>query len=484
MSTLVRQSLTPESARSRLPMRRIQRIHFVGIGGAGMSGIAEVLLNEGYRVSGSDAANSPTLERLARLGATVGVGHDATRVDAVDAVVVSSAIPADNPELRRAHERRVPVVPRAEMLGELMRYRHGIAVAGTHGKTTTTCMITELLLAAGSDPTFVVGGLVNASSSNARLGSSRHIVVEADESDATFLFLQPMLAVITNIDRDHMATYEGDVARLRAAFVEFTHRLPFYGLVVLCTDDAGVRAIVDSVTRPMVTYGFGEDADYRAVDVSFSGRRSHFRVLRPEGRPPLDVVLNLPGRHNVLNATAAVAVGTDEAIDDEAMRRALAGYAGVGRRFDVSEDVVIGAAQVTLVDDYGHHPTEVRAVIETARTVWPGRRLVMVYQPHRYTRTRDLYDDFVNVLAGVDVLVLLDVYAAGETPIANADGRHLAASIRARGQLDPVFVASPDETDGVLDQLVRHGDVVITQGAGNVSTISTRLIGRRAGGGA
>jgi UDP-N-acetylmuramate--alanine ligase len=493
--------VTPESARRaqvsrqaqpvrapamrRTPaMRRIQRIHFVGIGGAGMSGIAEVLLNEGYAVSGSDLAAGPATARLQRLGAAVSVGHAAAHVDAVDAVVVSSAIPADNVELRRAHERRVPVVPRAEMLGELMRFRHGIAVAGTHGKTTTTCMVTELLLAAGDDPTFVVGGLVNAASANARLGSSRYIVVEADESDASFLFLQPMLAVVTNIDRDHMATYDGDVAKLRAAFVEFTHRLPFYGLAVLCTDDPGVRAIVDSVTRPMVTYGFADDADYRIVDVTFAGRRAAFSVQRPEGRAPLRVALNLPGRHNVLNAAAAVAVGTDEGLDDEAMRHALAHYEGVGRRFDVAEDVPIGGSRVTLVDDYGHHPTEVRAVIDTVRGVWPGRRLVMVYQPHRYTRTRDLYDDFVAVLADVDVLLVLEVYAAGEAPIANADGRHLAASIRARGRLDPIFVGAADATDDVLADVVRDGDVVVTQGAGNVAAISERLRRQRAGGAA
>ncbi|MCC5871799.1 MAG: UDP-N-acetylmuramate--L-alanine ligase [Gammaproteobacteria bacterium] len=462
-------------------MRRIRRIHFVGIGGSGMCGIAEVLLNQGYRVTGSDLQRSDATVRLERLGAGVTIGQRADNVEGADVVVVSSAIHADNPELVAAHAGRVPVVRRAEMLGELMRYRHGIAVAGTHGKTTTTSMVTAILAAAGKDPTFVIGGLLNSVGANAGLGASRYLVAEADESDASFLHLQPMVAVLTNIDADHMGTYGGDFARLKQAFVDFLHRLPFYGLAVVCIDDEHVRSILDDVSRPLVTYGFSEDAAVRAGEVETHDRSSRFTVLR-EGRDPLPVTMPLPGRHNVLNALAAIAVATDEGIADAAIVAGLASYSGVGRRFEVRDMTVQGRA-ITLVDDYGHHPTEVAAVIRTARDCWPGRRLVMVYQPHRYSRTRDLYDDFTRVLAGVDLLVLLEVYAAGEAAIAGADGRSLARSLRQRGPLDPVFAEQVDEVTAVLADLLQPGDVLITQGAGDIGNLARDLIRGSEGGG-
>jgi UDP-N-acetylmuramate--alanine ligase len=458
-------------------MRRVRRIHFVGIGGSGMCGIAEVLLNQGYCISGSDLARSASTRRLERLGASIACGHAATNVEGADVLVVSSAIDAANPELAAAHAMRIPVVQRAEMLGELMRYRHGIAVAGTHGKTTTTSLVASILDAAKLDPTFVIGGLLNSAGSNARLGSGRFIVAEADESDASFLHLKPLVSVVTNIDRDHLGTYQGDFGRLKAAFVEFIHRLPFYGVVVLCLDDPQVREILADVSRPMITYGFANDADYRAVDVRPTGRAWGFRAVRPGGRPPLDVTINLPGMHNVQNALAAVAVATEEQVPDEAIVAGLATFSGVGRRFQVTERVVVGEGEVTLIDDYGHHPTEVERVIETARAVWPDRRLVMIYQPHRFTRTHDLYDDFVRVLSHVDKLVLLEVYAAGESYIAGADGRALCQGIRERGRLNPVYAADPDEALSLLPGLLESGDLLLVQGAGNVSHLSRRLRG-------
>jgi UDP-N-acetylmuramate--alanine ligase len=457
-------------------MRRIRRIHFVGIGGAGMCGIAEVLLNQGYAVSGSDLRASPATDRLRRLGAGIRIGHSAEAVSECDVVVVSSAVDAANPEVAGAHARRIPVVRRAEMLGELMRYRHGIAIAGTHGKTTTTSLVTCIFQAAGVDPTFVIGGLLNSTGSNARLGASRYIIVEADESDASFLHLQPMLAVLTNIDRDHMTTYGNDFDALKSTYVEFLHRLPFYGSAVLCIDDPQVRDILPQVARPMLTYGFGADADYRAADLESEGRWWRFRATRPAGHADLSIDMQIPGRHNVLNALAAIAVATDEGIADDAIVAGLASYGGVGRRFQVTEGVPVGEVTVTLVDDYGHHPTEVAMVVETARRVWPGRRLVMAYQPHRYTRTRDLYDDFVRVLAKLDVLVLLEVYPAGEEPIAGADGRALCQGIRQRRvHAPPVFAESPEEALGLLAGLARQDDVLLVQGAGNVNSISNVL---------
>ena len=457
-------------------MGRVRHIHFVGIGGAGMCGIAEVLLNQGYRVSGSDIRASDVTRRLEGLGATVAIGHTAANVHSADVVVISSAVDASNPEVIEAHEHRIPVVARAEMLGELMRYRHGIAVAGTHGKTTTTSLITAIFRAAELDPTFVVGGLLNSTGSNARLGASRYIIAEADESDGSFLNLKPMSAVITNIDRDHMATYGHDFNVLKKAFVEFVHQLPFYGSAVLCAEDEETVAILPELSRPMLTYGFNELSDFRGRDVRVDSGRWRFVVDRPAGKE-LDVTLAIPGRHNVLNALAAIAVATDEGIADAAIVKGLAEFSGVGRRFQISEAVRVSGRAITLVDDYGHHPTEVDAVIETAREMWPDRRLVMFYQPHRFTRTRDLYDDFVRVLSAVDVLVVLEVYAAGEEPIAGADGKSLCQGIRQRANLIPVFAENPDEAIGILNDIVLDNDVVLVQGAGNVNRISNVLTG-------
>ncbi len=461
-------------------MGRIRRIHFIGVGGAGMSGIAEVLVNQGYEVSGSDLSRSHSTDRLQSKGVNVKFVHAAQNVANCDVVVVSSAIAQDNPELVEAHARRLPVVPRAEMLGELMRYRHGIAVAGTHGKTTTTSLVTAIFRAAELNPTFVIGGLLNATGSNAELGDSRFMIAEADESDASFLHLQPMVAVITNIDQDHMSTYGNDYERLKSTFVEFVHRLPFYGTAVLCIDDADVREILPRLSRPNVTYGLELDSaaqapDFMASDIRMEGYRWTFRVSRPAPHEELSVQLSVPGRHNVQNALAAIAVATLEGVSDAAILAGLRNFTGVGRRFQVAERVRVGQAEVTLVDDYGHHPTEVKSVIATARQVWPGRRLVMAYQPHRYTRTRDLYDDFVRVLSEVDVLVLLEVYSAGEERISGADGKALCQGIRSRGEINPLFAQSPQEALKMLPSILQQGDVVLVQGAGNVNQISQQL---------
>ena len=398
-------------------MRRIRGIHFVGIGGAGMCGIAEVLANQGYAISGSDIKESPVVDHLRSLGARVEIGHRAENIGDADVVVTSSAVNTENLEVAEAHARRVPVVPRAEMLAELMRFRHGIAVAGTHGKTTTTSMVAAILGEAGLDPTFVIGGRLNSAGTNARLGQSRYLVAEADESDASFLHLQPMSAIVTNIDADHMHTYGGDFARLENTFIEFLHNLPFYGVAVLCVDDPVVRKLLPRVNRQVIRYGFSDDADLRAENVRQTGMSTAFRVVRTEGEP-LEITLNMPGRHNVLNALAAIAVAADEGADDEAIVRGLNGFTGVGRRFDVlGEYPCADGGSATLVDDYGHHPREVAATIAAIRDGWPGRRLVMLFQPHRYTRTRDLYEDFVDVLGGVDQLLMLEVYSAGEDAI-------------------------------------------------------------------
>lgn len=459
-------------------MRRIRQIHFVGIGGAGMSGIAEVLLNLGYRISGSDIQRSKSVERLLSMGAEIGIGHDAAHLGQADVLVVSTAVDAQNPELLAARERRIPIVRRAEMLAELMRYRHGIAVAGTHGKTTTTSMIASIFAAAKQDPTYVVGGLVNSSGTNAKLGSSRFLIAEADESDASFLHLQPMISVVTNIEADHMDTYGGDFERLRGTFLEFLHNLPFYGVAVLCCDDPVVRDLEPEIGRQVLNYGFSEDADFRIVDYRPEGMLSHFTVQRPGDHADLTLCLSLPGRHYVLNATAAVAVATDEGLSDEAIVQGIADFQGVGRRFQIYGEKAIAGGNCLLVDDYGHHPTELRATISAARQAWPDRRLVMLYQPHRYTRTRDLYEDFVEELSQVDALLLLDVYSAGEPPISAADGRSLARSIRQRGNVEPVFVPNIDKVYEVLTQLVQPGDVVLTQGAGNVGALAAELAGR------
>lgn len=456
-------------------MRRIKRIHFIGIGGAGMSGIAEVLANQRYEVSGSDLGISAVTRRLTGLGITVFQGHTQENVAGVDVVVCSTAIADDNVELVEARELRIPIVPRAEMLAELMRYRHGIAVAGTHGKTTTTSLIASVLAAADMDPTFIIGGLLNSAGTNARLGESRILVAEADESDASFLHLQPMTAVVTNIDADHMETYAGDFSQLKQTFVNFLHNLPFYGLAVACIDNDVVRELLPQFARPTLTYGFADDADFQVIDVQADGVRTHFSVIRPDCERPLSLTINMPGRHNVLNATAAVAVATDEGVKDAAIQRGLADFSGVGRRFEMYGELSIAEGQVMLVDDYGHHPAELAATICAIREGWPDRRLVMIFQPHRFTRTRDLYEDFVDVLSGVDVLLLLEVYSAGEESITGADGRSLSRSIRTRGHVDPIFVKDSDEVTKILRDIVASNDIVLTQGAGNVGTIAPRI---------
>ena len=456
-------------------MGRINRIHFVGIGGVGMCGIAEVLLNLGYQVSGSDLKASPVTERLESFGAEIFVGHRAENAANADVLVVSSAINPANPEVATALERRIPVVPRAEMLAELMRYRHGVAVAGTHGKTTTTSLLASVLAAGGLDPTFVIGGRLTAAGTNAQLGTSRYLIAEADESDASFLHLQPMVAVVTNIDADHMATYEGDFNKLKKTFVEFLHNLPFYGLAVMCLDDPVVREILPQVKRPTVTYGFSEEADIRAINVRQQGMQTHFTVLRRD-REPLEVSVNMPGNHNVLNALATIAIATDEGITDEAIIQGLSGFQGVGRRFQVYGELPVEGGSVMLVDDYGHHPTEVAAVIKAVRGGWPSRRLVIVYQPHRYSRTRDLYDDFVQVLGDANVLLLMEVYPAGEEPIPGADSRQLCHSIRQRGKLDPIYIDRGAELAPLVKPLLRAGDILLCQGAGDVGGLAPQLM--------
>ncbi|PSL16622.1 UDP-N-acetylmuramate--L-alanine ligase [Marinobacterium halophilum] len=456
-------------------MRRIRRIHFVGIGGVGMCGIAEVLLNQGYEISGSDIRPSATTERLQALGAEIFMGHAESNVARADVVVTSTAVKAENPEVAAARELRIPVVRRAEMLAELMRYRHGIAVAGTHGKTTTTSLMASIMAEAGLDPTFVIGGRLNSAGTNAQLGGSRYLVAEADESDASFLHLQPMVAIVTNIDADHMETYGGDFGKLKQTFINFLHNLPFYGLAVLCTDDPVVREILPRVSRPVLTYGFHEGADYRAVELQQDGMLTRFKVERPGTQKPLDISLNMPGRHNVLNALACIAVASDEGIDEDAITRALARFEGVGRRFQVLGQLPIEGGEVTLVDDYGHHPTEVQAVVKAIREGWPERRLVMIHQPHRYTRTRDLYEDFVQVLSEVDQLLLMEVYPAGEEPIPGADSRSLCRSIRQRG-VEPMFVEGPDGVVDILRNILQPGDLLLTQGAGNITSLAHQLV--------
>ncbi len=456
-------------------MRRVKRIHFIGIGGTGMCGIAEVLLNLSYQITGSDMKAGESTQRLEKLGATVFIGHVAENIRGADVVVVSSAVRENNPEVIAARDARIPIVRRAEMLAELMRYRHGVAVAGTHGKTTTTTMIATVFAAAELDPTFVIGGLVNSAGSNARLGESRYLIAEADESDASFLHLQPLVAVVTNIEADHMDTYGGDFSVLKKTFIEFLHNLPFYGIAVLCIDDPVIRDMIPSISRSVITYGFSDDADFRISAWHKSGMQSQFRVTRQDDGEVFDIELHLPGKHNVLNATAALAVASDEGIASEKIIAGLARYQGVGRRFQIYGDIAVPGGAATLVDDYGHHPTEVAATISGVRQAWPERRLVMVYQPHRYTRTRDLYEDFAAVLSSVDVLLMLDVYAAGEEPIAGADSRSLCRSIRSRGKVEPVFVEKLEQVADVLKSVVRAGDIVLTQGAGNIGAIAAEL---------
>ena len=457
----------------------VRHIHFVGVGGVGMSGIAEVLFNLGYTISGSDLADSATLRRLGALGIKTYVGHLATNVDGADAVVTSTAVQADNPEVLTAREKHIPVVPRALMLAELMRLKTGIAIAGTHGKTTTTSLVASVLAEAGLDPTFVIGGRLNSVGTNARLGQGDYIVVEADESDASFLNLLPVMAVVTNIDADHMETYGHDFARLKGAFVEFLHRMPFYGTAILCTDDAAVRDIVPQVTCPITSYGFDEGAEVRAVDVRAVAGQMHFTVQRRNGLvlPDLPVVLNLPGRHNVLNALSAIAVAVELNIADGAVQKALAEFKGVGRRFQLYGEVAARDGGVfSVVDDYGHHPVEMAATLAAARGAFPGRRLVLAFQPHRYTRTRDCFEDFVKVIALADAVLLAEVYAAGEVPIVAADGRSLARALRVAGKIEPVFVDDiADMPQAILDN-ARAGDVVVCMGAGSIGAVSGKVV--------
>ncbi|MDO6644138.1 UDP-N-acetylmuramate--L-alanine ligase [Acinetobacter guillouiae] len=456
-------------------MRRIKHIHFVGIGGAGMCGIAEVLKNQGYKVSGSDIKASKTTVQLEENGIKVFIGHTADNIKGANVLVVSTAIDPENLEVKAAIENRIPVVRRAEMLGELMRYRHGIAVAGTHGKTTTTSLVTCMLAEENMDPTYVIGGLLNRTGVNAALGASRFIVAEADESDASFLHLEPMAAIVTNIDADHMDTYGGSFDVLKDTFIKFLQKMPFYGLAVVCGDDANIREIMPRIGRPVLTYGFNEDNDIRAIYVEQVGMQSSFTVLR-KGREPLRLTINLPGLHNILNALAAIGIATDEGVSDAAIARALESFSGVGRRFQVQGEFELDEGTVKLVDDYGHHPKEVEATIKAARASHPDRRLVMMFQPHRYSRTRDCFDDFVDVLSQVDQLLLLEVYPAGEKPIVGADSRSLARSIRLRGEVEPILI---DPVEGnlqnAIQKVLQANDLLLTQGAGNVGAISVEL---------
>ncbi|MEN3363483.1 MAG: UDP-N-acetylmuramate--alanine ligase [Burkholderiales bacterium] len=454
---------------------KVKNIHFVGIGGSGMSGIAEVLLNLGYTVSGSDLGSNAATQRLAGLGAKVTKGHAAENIENADAIVTSTAVKADNPEVVAARAKRIPIVPRAMMLAELMRLKQGIAIAGTHGKTTTTSLVASVLAEGGLDPTFVIGGRLTKAGANAKLGTGDFIVAEADESDASFLNLSPVIEVITNIDADHMETYDHSFAKLKQAFVEFTQRLPFYGVAMLCVDDASVREIMPFISKPIVTYGFREDAQVRAVDAKAVDGHMQFTVIQ-DGHAPLNVSLNQPGMHNVQNACAAIAIARELGVDDSATQKALREFNGVGRRFTRYGEISIeGGGSFSLVDDYGHHPVETAATLAAARGAFPGRRLVLAFQPHRYTRTRDLFEDFVKVLSSADALVLAEVYAAGEQPIVAADGRALAHALRVVGKVEPIFVEDIAEMPDTILSMVRDGDVVITMGAGSISGVPGKL---------
>lgn len=455
---------------------KVKRIHFIGIGGSGMSGIAEVLANQGYEISGSDLVETTVTKRLAAQGINIVIGHAASNVDRADAVVVSTAVAASNPEVVRARERHVPVVPRAQMLAELMRLKQGLAIAGTHGKTTTTSLIASCLAEAGLDPTFVIGGRLNSAGANAKLGRGEFLVAEADESDASFLFLSPVVAVVTNIDADHMETYGHDFERLKTAFVDFLHRLPFYGVAVLCADDANVREIMPRVAKQIVTYGIAEAANFRAENVVADGGVMRFDCVRKNGKlTRLPIVLNLPGQHNVLNALAAIAVASEVGADDAAITKALAEFTGVGRRFQRYGELPCAGGSFTLIDDYGHHPVEMTATIAAARGAFPGRRLVLAFQPHRYTRTRDCFDDFVKVLSGIDMLLLAEVYAAGEPPIVAADARALAEAMRVSGAVEPVLVDAISDMAAAIIATAKNGDVVLTMGAGSIGNVAGQV---------
>ena len=459
---------------------KVKRVHFVGIGGAGMSGIAEVLLNLGFQVSGSDLNDTAVTQRLKSLGATVIKGHAAGNIAAANAVVISSAVKDDNPEVIAARSRKIPVVPRAIMLAELMRLKQGIAVAGTHGKTTTTSLVASVLAEAGMDPTFVIGGRLEAAGSHAKLGHGEFIVVEADESDASFLYLAPVLAVVTNIDADHMETYGHYFGRLRQAFLDFVQHLPFYGTAVLCVDDPNVREIMPAVTKPITTYGVSGNAQIRAVNIEADAGRMRFRVVRKDASnaalPDLDITLNLAGKHNVLNSLAAIAVGMEVGAPDAAIVKALADFKGVGRRFERCGDIPLEpSGRYTLIDDYGHHPAEMTATLEAVRGAFPERRVVLAFQPHRYTRTRDCFEDFVKVLSAVDVLLLTEVYAAGEAPIVAADGRALARAVRVQGKVEPIFVDQVADLPAAIRNTAKDGDVVVTMGAGSIGAVAGLL---------
>lgn len=461
-------------------MRRIKHLHFVGIGGSGMCGIAEVLLKQGYKISGSDLNPSQVTTRLIDLGACINFEHKQQNIQGADAIVVSTAIDANNPEIIEAQKNLIPIVRRAEMLAELMRFKYGIAVAGTHGKTTTTSMLVSIFEKSGKSPTFVIGGKLNSAGTNAGIGESKYLIAEADESDASFLHLQPMVSVITNIDEDHMSTYGGDFSVLENTFLDFIKNLPFYGLCVLCTDDANVKNILPKVSRPFVTYGFNEDAQFKGSDFVQTGRNIAFKATKPDGKV-LDIKMQIPGKHNALNALATIAIASDEGINDEAIIAGLADFSGVGRRFNIYEDLPLGDANFTLIDDYGHHPQELRAVIEAYRKGWKNR-LVMLFQPHRYSRTHDLYQDFIQVLSEVDLLLLLDVYSAGEKEIPGADSKSLANSIRQRGKTDPIYISSKAELLPLLKDLLKEGDTLLTQGAGNVGTLAQDILKASASG--
>ena len=456
-------------------MRRINHVHFIGIGGAGMSGIADVMNTLGYKVSGSDIANNAVTERLESLGVTVFHEHQPDNVKDVDVVVTSTAISQDNVEVAAARARRIPVVPRAEMLAELMRFSHGIAVAGTHGKTTTTSLVTSILAEAGLDPTYVIGGKLNSSATHARLGKGKYLIAEADESDASFLYLQPMMAVVTNIDADHLPTYGGDFSRLKQAFIEFLHHLPFYGLAVVCVDDEEVRSILSEISRPVIRYGIDFDADVCASNIRYQGSQTVFDVMLPEQNSPIEITLNMPGRHNILNALAAICIAHELGIAKQDIQTALTRFEGIGRRMHMYGDAKTAKGVITLVDDYAHHPTELAASISATKNAWPDKRLVVVFQPHRYTRTRDLFEDFTQVLSDSDVLLLTEVYAAGEDSIAGADGRALCAAIRARGKVNPIFIEDVEDLDAELTSVLEDGDLLLTMGAGSIGRVASQL---------
>jgi len=455
-------------------MRRIDKIHFVGIGGSGMAGIAEVLINLGYQVQGSDQKESSVTERLGKLGANIFLGHAASHVAGANVVVVSSAVSDQNPEVVAARAARVPVIQRAQMLAELMRFKEGIAIAGTHGKTTTTSFVASILAEGGEDPTYVIGGRLKHAEGNAKLGTGQYLVAEADESDASFLHLQPHIAVVTNIDRDHLETHEGDFEGLKESFVTFLHNLPFYGLAVVCGEDQIIQSLLPKISRPILTYGLDFSFDIWATDVKPLGMRSQFTVKRQK-HADLKVVLNIPGRHNILNSLAAIAVATEVGVSDEAIVKALGGFQGIDRRLQVIAEMKLEQGLVTLVDDYGHHPTEIAATLEAVRQAWPGRRIVLAFQPHRYTRTRDLLDDFARVLSSVDVLVLTEVYAAGEAPIKGADGRAVTRAIRGHGKVEPIFCEKPEQLHVTLKQTLQDQDVLVLMGAGHIGAIALNL---------